>query len=81
MKVTRNTVDSFLREEIRKYEKRAEWYARKLAAAPLNNSSEHEIRVNHEVWMMYEHYVDCASAILSHYRSAIQGAKSNDKSE
>ena len=80
MKVTRDNMDRFLQNEIRQIERRAEYYARKLSAAPMINASEAEIQKWNDAWLMYEHHWDCACAILSHYRAMIEGKK-DDKSE
>ena len=61
-------------------ERRAEYYARKLSAAPMTNASDHEIKNWNEAWIAYEHYWDCACSILRHYRAMIEGKK-DDKSE
>lgn len=80
MKVTRDNMDRFLQNEIRQIERRAEYYARKLSAAPMINASEAEIQKWNDAWLMYEHHWDCACAILSHYRAMIEGKK-DDKSD
>ena len=80
MKVTRDNMDRFLQNEIRQIERRAEYYARKLSAAPMINASEAEIQKWNDAWLMYEHHWDCACAILSHYRAMIEGKK-DDKLE
>ena len=80
MKVTRDNMDRFLQNEIRHIERRAEYYARKLSAAPMINASEAEIQKWNDAWLMYEHHWDCACAILSHYRAMIEGKK-DDKLE
>ena len=80
MKVTRDNMDRFLQNEIRQIERRAEYYARKLSAAPMVNASEAEIQKWNDAWLMYEHHWDCACAILSHYRAMIEGKK-DDKLE
>ena len=80
MKVTRDNMDRFLQNEIRQIERRAEYYARKLSAAPMTNASDHEIKKWNEAWIAYEHYWDCACSILHHYRAIIEGRK-DDKPE
>ena len=80
MKVTRDNMDRFLQNEIRQIERRAEYYARKLSAAPMVNASDAEIQKWNDAWLMYEHHWDCACAILSHYRAMIEGKK-DDKLE
>lgn len=80
MKVTRDNMDRFLQNEIKQIERRAEYYARKLSAAPMTNASDYEIKKWNEAWIAYEHYWDCACSILLHYRALIEGKK-DDQSE
>ena len=75
MKITRNNVIKFLKQERDSFQLRAQKYALQMAdAEQLRDPVEY--RNAERAWMQYEHYYDAACAILNHLNQAIDGVVS-----
>lgn len=74
MKVTRNNIIKFLKQDRDSFLLRAQVYARRMAdAEQLNDPVEY--RNAERAWMQYEHYYDAACAILNHLNAAIESGE------